>query len=54
MQDKKAIIIGIAGPSASGKSLLASTIIRELGSNKVAVISEDYYYLIFLSTLERR
>tara|TARA_R110000868_G_scaffold35134_1_gene126066 strand:+ start:15985 stop:16629 length:645 start_codon:yes stop_codon:yes gene_type:complete len=44
MQDKKAIIIGIAGPSASGKSLLASTIIRELGSNKVAVISEDYYY----------
>lgn len=40
----KAIIIGIAGPSASGKSLLAHTIVQELGSNQVAVISEDSYY----------
>lgn len=38
------IIVGIAGPSGSGKSLLASTIINELKSNKVAVISEDRYY----------
>ena len=41
---KQAIIIGIAGPSASGKSLLANTIVNELGSDKVVVISEDSYY----------
>lgn len=38
------MIIGIAGPSASGKSLLAHTIVNELGSNQVVVISEDSYY----------
>lgn len=38
------MIIGIAGPSASGKSLLAHTIVNELGSNQVVVISEDAYY----------
>lgn len=38
------IIIGIAGPSASGKSLLAKTIYRELGSDQVVIISEDSYY----------
>lgn len=38
------IIIGIAGPSASGKSLLSNTIVRELGSEQVVVISEDSYY----------
>lgn len=39
-----AIIIGISGPSASGKSLLANTIVTELGSDQVAVIPEDCYY----------
>jgi uridine kinase len=38
------MIIGIAGPSASGKSLLAYTIVNELGSDQVTVISEDSYY----------
>ncbi len=38
------IIIGIAGPSASGKSLLARTIVSELCSEKVVIISEDSYY----------
>lgn len=38
------IIIGISGASGSGKSLLANTIVRELGSDQVAVISEDSYY----------
>lgn len=38
------IIIGISGPSASGKSLLANTIVKELGSDQVVVISEDAYY----------
>lgn len=41
---KQAIIIGISGPSASGKSLLANTIVNELGSEQVVVISEDAYY----------
>lgn len=40
----EAIIIGISGPSASGKSLLANTIVSELGSEQVTVISEDAYY----------
>ena len=46
-QDKKEnqmIIIGIAGASGSGKSLLYKTIVNELGSNRVAVVSEDAYY----------
>lgn len=38
------IIIGIAGASGSGKSLLANTIVDEIGSDKVIVISEDSYY----------
>lgn len=38
------IIIGIAGASGSGKSLLSNTIVDELGSDKVVVISEDSYY----------
>jgi uridine kinase len=38
------IIIGIAGASGSGKSLLANTIYDELGSDQVVIISEDSYY----------
>jgi len=38
------IIIGISGASASGKSLLSSTIVSELGSDQVVVISEDAFY----------
>ncbi len=41
---KNTIIIGISGASASGKSLLSRTIVDELGSNQVVVISEDSYY----------
>lgn len=44
MDKKNAIIIGISGASASGKSLLANTIVNELGSDQVVVISEDAYY----------
>jgi len=40
----KPIIIGIAGASASGKSLLANTIVSELGSGQVVVLSEDSWY----------
>lgn len=38
------IIIGISGPSASGKTLLANTIVREIGSDQMTIISEDSYY----------
>lgn len=49
------IIIGISGASASGKSLLANTIVSELGSEQVAVISEDSYYKDLVSKpLEER
>ena len=41
---KKIMVIGISGASASGKSLLANTIVNELGSDQVAVITEDSYY----------
>ncbi|NNM60362.1 MAG: uridine kinase [Legionellales bacterium] len=52
---KNTIIIGIAGASASGKSLLANTIVSELGSDQVVVIPEDSYYKEQSSlTLEER
>lgn len=38
------IIVGVAGASGSGKSLLANTLSSELGSDKVIVLSEDSYY----------
>ncbi|MCK5077518.1 MAG: uridine kinase, partial [Calditrichia bacterium] len=41
---KKGILIGIAGASGSGKTLLANTIIQQLGSDKVTMIAEDSYY----------
>lgn len=55
MVKNKTIIIGISGASASGKSLLANTIVNELGTDQVAVISEDSYYcdLQGLSQAER-
>ena len=38
------IIIGISGASASGKTLLACNLVKELGSEHVVVIPEDSYY----------
>ncbi len=38
------IIIGIAGASGSGKTLVAQTIFEKLGSKKVVIIQEDSYY----------
>lgn len=43
MQDK-IIVIGIAGASGSGKSLLSNTIVEELGNDRVVVVNEDSYY----------
>lgn len=38
------LLIGIAGGSGSGKTLVAKTIYRELGSDKVVIIDQDSYY----------
>lgn len=44
----KCVIVGIAGASASGKSLIATTIYNELrekvGDHQIGVITEDCYY----------
>ncbi len=48
MSDQSCIIIAIAGASASGKSLFASTILKELqekfGTDDIGIIAEDNYY----------
>ena len=41
---QKTILVGVAGASASGKSLLANTLIEELQSEHLCIISEDSYY----------
>ena len=38
------ILIGIAGGSGSGKTVVARTIVRELGSSRVVIIDQDSYY----------
>ena len=38
------ILIGIAGGSGSGKTLVARTIVRDLGSTRVAIVDQDSYY----------
>lgn len=49
------IIIGVAGASGSGKSLLSNTIVNELGSDQVVVISEDSYYKVLTGmTMEEK
>lgn len=41
---KNMLIIGIAGGTGSGKSTVAHSVIKQLGSNKVTFISQDNYY----------
>lgn len=41
---KKGIIIGIAGASGSGKTLVANNVIQNLFSERVVMIQEDSYY----------
>ncbi len=47
-ENESCIVIAIAGASASGKSLIASTIYKELkaelGEDDIGIISEDAYY----------
>jgi len=41
---KKGILIGIAGGSGSGKTLVAETIYKDLGSDRVILLKQDSYY----------
>lgn len=41
---KKGILVGIAGASGSGKTLVAGSIVRVLGSQRAVTIPEDAYY----------
>ncbi|MEZ9551012.1 uridine kinase [Vibrio breoganii] len=47
-ENNQCVIVGIAGASASGKSLIANTIYNELrakvGPDQIGVITEDRYY----------
>ncbi len=53
---KPHILIGIAGGSGSGKTLVAKRIFDELGSDKVIIIQQDSYYkdLTHLALEERK
>lgn len=42
--EKKGILIGVAGGTGSGKTLIAQRIIEQLGSDEVVVIQQDSYY----------
>ncbi|MEE4310417.1 MAG: uridine kinase [candidate division KSB1 bacterium] len=52
----KGILIGIAGGSGSGKTLVARKLVEDLGSDKVIIIEQDSYYkdLSHLSLGERK
>ena len=41
---KKPILIGIAGASGSGKTLVANSIVESIGLDKAMIIQEDSYY----------
>jgi len=41
---KRRILIGIAGGSASGKTMIADRVTSELGSRRIAIIRQDSYY----------
>jgi uridine kinase len=42
--DQRRVLLGIAGGSASGKTLVADRVCEELGSDKIAIIKQDSYY----------
>ena len=41
---RQGILIGIAGGTGSGKTLVASRIMQEIGSDQVTVLQQDSYY----------
>lgn len=54
--EHRRILIGIAGGSASGKTMVAERILGQLGSRKVVIIKQDSYYrdIAHLPLEERR
>jgi len=44
MKTKHGILIGIAGGTGSGKTLIAQTLQQELGSDRVLLLAQDSYY----------
>lgn len=55
MKSRRHILIGVAGGSASGKTLVAHRLVQEIGSRRVVVLAQDSYYrdLAHLSREER-
>ena len=53
---KNGILIGIAGGSGSGKTLVSNTVLSLLGSDRILIIEQDSYYrdLSHLNIEERR
>jgi uridine kinase len=53
---QRRVLIGVAGGSASGKTMVAERVTTELGSRKVVIIKQDSYYrdISHLSLEERR
>lgn len=53
---RRRVLIGVAGGSASGKTMVAERVTEELGSRKIVIIKQDSYYrdLSPLSLAERR
>ena len=43
-KNKKPLLLGIAGGTGSGKTLVSKRIYDELGSDRVAIIEQDSYY----------
>jgi len=41
---ERPILLGIAGGTASGKTLVARRVVEDLGSNEVVIIDQDSYY----------
>jgi len=50
----KPFVIGISGASGSGKTVLASQILEEIGSDDVSIICEDSYYKDFSNLGDKR
>jgi uridine kinase len=44
MERNRGILIGIAGGSGSGKTMVSNAIYNELGSEKVVIVEQDAYY----------
>lgn len=44
MKLRRPILIGIAGGTGSGKTLVARTLVERLGSDRVVIVEQDSYY----------